>query len=301
MKYITPLLAGLAFLMAATALINTRQADSVVVDNLGTESIDAGAIRIVPESLRSSPEQPSTAEQPLSSEELHTTLLKVEQQLQQQNSELQALRSELKELKSSMPPTTDADREYADLMRDLPPDFENRIKTDPDYAENMQTELLTKVIDHSLGEEERLRAVQQLMMVSGSIGTFSQIQQNPDLDKAMTQLFDHASQESTRIKALEYLSFMGTNNIANQERFLNLVVNDSNRYVRNLATDALSSMLYSAEINEGQRSELIQKISNLMDNSDETTQSLLKERFGSTEQLQQFEQDVRDETLNLPQ
>lgn len=294
MKYITPVIAGLALMLSLTAFLKSQQGQTVTIATPQTEI--SAPIQLLPEG-----DSPLLNESEPLSAELTDVLLKVEQQLQLQAHELEALRSELETLKQITPPATDAEREYAELMRDLPPDFEQRLKTDPEYADQMQRDLLDKVADSSLHEDERLRAIQQLMMVSGSVGAFNQVQDNARLNQAITQLVDNASQESTRIKALEHLSFLGATDARHRERFLDLIENDDNRYVRNLASDALSSMLYSADLTYNQRSGLVQKISNLMNNGDSTTRELLAERFGTPEQLRQFEQQINEEALDLPQ
>ena len=291
MKYITPALAGLAFVLSLATLLQNQQGQPVSV------AVPEAAPSV---SLLAETDAQLTSDSKIISSELKEILLKVERQLQRQALELEALRAEVEELKQITPPATDAEREYAELMRDLPPDFEDKLKTDPDYADQMQSDLLRKVSDTSLNVDERLRAIHQLMMVSGSIGRFNQVQDNARLHQAIIHLADNASQESIRIKALEHLSFLGASDINHSERFLRLLENDNNRYVRNLASDALSSMLYSADLTYNQRSDLIQKISHLMSNGDSTTRTLLNERFGSPEQLRQFEQQINEGDLNQP-
>lgn len=294
MKYITPVFAALALALSSAAFLQSQQDHTVTIATPLAETSDA--IRLL-----SQGDNPLISDaQPLTSE-VTDVLLNIEQQLQLQAQELEALRSELEALKHITTPLTDADREYAELMRDLPPDFEERLKTDPEYAAQMQHDLIENVADSSLNEEERLRSVQQLMMVSGSVGAFNQVQHNTRLNQALTQLVDHASQESTRIKALEHLSFLGSTDILNRKRFLNLVETDNNPYVRNLAADALSSMLYSTDLTYNQRSGLVQKITHLMNNGDSATRELLAERFSSPEQLRHFEQQINEEAQNQSQ
>lgn len=221
-------------------------------------------------------------------QQLSQVLQRIEQRLQRQNQALLNLQASVNELKTNVAPSTEAEQEYAQLMKGLPSDYESRLKTDPEYAEQMQKEFRARILDVNVADKERILAVQQLMIISGTIASHPGGRSDGELVSAMLQIADNTDDKSIRIKALESINYLNIDDPALSKRFLDLLANDDNRYVRNLAADTLAVMIYNPDIPLSQRQNLVDKASTLMSQGDNATRELMKQRFGSVQQLQQL-------------
>ncbi|MFC3680909.1 hypothetical protein [Bacterioplanoides pacificum] len=271
LKFLTPALATLALLIAGLSL-KQQSATQVQINPPLTPDLpplisdDAG----------------------LSHEEsLRAALHNIERALRQQHQTLQQLQTDLAKLQRQSAPT-EAEQEYQQLLDGLPADFEQRLKTDPGYADQKLNEFYNQVLDVNSSDELRLRAVRQLMMVSGTINAPDGVYGNRELARALLQLADNSTDQASRIKALEHLSYVGVSDPGLSNRFFQLLETDNNPYIRSLASDSLAGLLFNQELPVSQRQPIFDKISLLMRQGDDKTQALLKRQFGSPEQLEKM-------------
>lgn len=271
LKFLTPALATLALLIAGLSL-KQQSANQVQINPPLTPDLpplisdDAG----------------------LSHEEsLRAALHNIERALRQQHQTLQQLQTDLAKLQRQSAPT-EAEQEYQQLLDGLPADFEQRLKTDPGYADQKLNEFYNQVLDVNSSDELRLRAVRQLMMVSGTINAPDGVYGNRELARALLQLADNSTDQASRIKALEHLSYVGVSDPGLSNRFFQLLETDNNPYIRSLASDSLAGLLFNQELPVSQRQPIFDKISLLMRQGDDKTQALLKRQFGSPEQLEKM-------------
>jgi len=271
LKFLTPALATLALLIAGLSL-KQQSATQVQINPPLTPDLpplisdDAG----------------------LSHEEsLRAALHNIERALRQQHQTLQQLQTDLAKLQRQSAPT-EAEQEYQQLLDGLPADFEQRLKTDPGYADQKLNEFYNQVLDVNSSDELRLRAVRQLMMVSGTINAPDGVYGNRELARALLQLAENSADQASRIKALEHLSYVGVSDPGLSNRFFQLLETDNNPYIRSLASDSLAGLLFNQELPVSQRQPIFDKISLLMRQGDDKTQALLKRQFGSPEQLEKM-------------
>lgn len=271
LKYLTPVLAALALLIAGLSLMQQSATQVQITPPLTPDlppliSDDAG----------------------LSHEEsLLAALHNIERALRQQHQVLQQLQADMSKLQRQSAPT-EAEQEYQQLLDGLPADFEQRLKTDPGYAKQKLNEFYNQVLDVNSSDELRLRAVRQLMMVSGTINAPDGVYGNRELARALLQLADNSTDQASRIKALEHLSYVGVSDPGLSNRFFQLLETDNNPYIRSLASDSLAGLLFNQELPISQRQPIFDKISLLMRQGDDKTQALLKRQFGSPEQLEKM-------------
>lgn len=307
MHHLPALLASVAVVIALLALYQSRSNQALVhtlspqsssqANPLPTTNGVQPLINRWPETSKLALTAEQDGLQPAQHQEQQLTriLLRIEQRLLQQNQSLMDLQAAVDELKSNVTPTSEAEQEYAQLMKGLPADYENRLKTDPDYAEQMQKKFRARILDVNVNDKDRILGVQQLMIISGTLASSQDVRRDAELARAMLQIADTTDDKSIRIKALESINYLNVDDPALSERFLHLLENDDNRYVRNLAADTLAVMLYNPELTIQQRQTLVDKASRLMSQGDSATQRLMKQRFGSVEQLQQLaEGDVSE-------
>lgn len=175
-----------------------------------------------------------------------------------------------------------------EFIPDQPPinsDYEQRLKTDPQYAANMMAGLRSKVLDINLTAEQRLNAMIQLQFTAGTLADYSAVTDDKQLNHAMMNIADNTTDENIRVKAIEHLTSGALQDSTLTPKFFNLLRNDNNNYVRNLAADAIITMAFNPELSDEGRNNLINDITSIMKNGDESARNILQQRFGSEEQL----------------
>lgn len=185
---------------------------------------------------------------------------------------------------------------FHSFYESLPENYEEKLKTDPDYAVEMQQELKQKVLDTSLTEEERLVAMAQLQMTMGMLAEYGNLQNGHELSNAIMDIANNTSDEGNRIRALEVLSSGPDINPKLAPDFIDLVRNDGNNYVRNIAANGLGMMMYSSGIDNEAREQLANNIIQMMKTSnDSKLLSILQQNFGSEKDIQQSLEYIREE------
>lgn len=177
---------------------------------------------------------------------------------------------------------------FMSFFETLPADYEQKLKTDPEYAAEMRKSLKQKVLDLSLTETERLQAMAQLQMTVGILAEYNHLDNNNELSNAVMEIAKNTADEGTRIRALEVVTSGPNIDPSLASDFMNLVTNDSNNYVRNVAANGLGMMMYSQNLNDSGREQLANQIIQMMKGtSDPKLKTILEQNFGSEEDINQ--------------
>lgn len=186
---------------------------------------------------------------------------------------------------------------FHSFYENLPEDYEQRLKTDPEYAARIRGELRSKILDSNLTDEERLQAMAQLQMTSGILADFTSLENSTELSDAVMQIVNNTNDEKTRIRALETVTSGPINNPKLSSTFVNLMHNDSNSYVRNLAANGLGMLMYSRKIDNNTRQRLANNIVNTMrTTSDNKLRQILEQNFGTEQDIAEMLKHMQDQT-----
>ncbi|WP_039989307.1 HEAT repeat domain-containing protein [Paraglaciecola arctica] len=185
---------------------------------------------------------------------------------------------------------------FQSFYETLPDDYEQKLKTDPDYAAKIQQELKHKVLDNNLSDEKRLEAMTQLQITSGILSTFSPVETSNLLSEAIMDIANSTNDEKTRIRALETITSGTVANAKLAPTFINLLNNDPNHYVRNLAANGLSMMMFSREIDSSHRQQLANQILQTMKTtSDNELKTILEQNFGIEQDMQNMLKHMQEQ------
>lgn len=177
---------------------------------------------------------------------------------------------------------------FMSFFESLPDDYEQKLKTDPEYANDMRKSLRQKVLDPSLTETERLQAMAQLQMTVGILAEYNNLDNNNELSNAVMEIANNTSDEATRIRALEVVTSGPDIDPSLASNFMNLVTNDSNNYVRNIAANGLGMMMYSQNLDDDGREQLANNIIQMMKTTpDPKLRSILEQNFGTEDDIKQ--------------
>lgn len=177
---------------------------------------------------------------------------------------------------------------FMSFFDSLPADYEQKLKTDPEYASQMRKSLRQQVLDPSLSETERLQAMAQLQMTAGILAEYNNLDNNNELSNAVMEIANNTSDEATRIRALEVVTSSPDIDPKLASNFIDLVTNDSNNYVRNVAANGLGMMMYSQNLNDSSREQLANNIIQMMKSTaDPKLKSILEQNFGTEEDIKQ--------------
>ena len=181
------------------------------------------------------------------------------------------------------------------FFESLPEDYEQKLKTDPEYASEMRKSLKQQVLDTSLTENERLQAMAQLQMTVGILAEYNNLDNSNELSSAIMEIANNTADEATRIRALEVVTSGPNIDPKLAPDFMELVTNDSNNYVRNVAANGLGMMMYSQNMDDDGREQLANNIIQMMKNSpDPDLLKLLEQNFGTEEDIRQSLNHMRD-------
>ena len=156
---------------------------------------------------------------------------------------------------------------FHSFYESLPEDYEQRLKTDPDYASDMQVTLKQKVLDTSLTESERLQAMGQLQMTAGMLAEYDKLDSDNELSNAIMDIVNNTDDENTRIRALEAVTYGPNISPKLAPTFMEMLKTEDNNYVRNLAANGLGGTMYSQELDSETRRELADSIIHFMKNT----------------------------------
>lgn len=302
MNFLTPILAALAFIMSAVALYiqfssSTTTSNAAIEANYLQEAEQQPLLIIEQQTEQLDTEQLQQVINQLNARLLkleanQTANLATEQSITEIVDAYVAKREqeELEKLKQRDP--------FQGFYQSLPDDYEEKLKTDPDYAVTMQQELKQKVLDTSLSEEDRLAAMAQLQMTLGMLAEFGNMENSHELSNAIMDIANNTADEGNRIRALEVLSSGPDINPKLAPNFIDLVRNDSNNYVRNIAANGLGMMMYSQNLDMESREQLANNIIQIMKTTNDVKlQSILQQNFGSEQDIEKSLEYLREEGL----
>ncbi|CCQ10469.1 hypothetical protein PALB_13360 [Pseudoalteromonas luteoviolacea B = ATCC 29581] len=174
------------------------------------------------------------------------------------------------------------------FYNNLPEDYEFKIKTDPEYAEQISKELRQKVLDESVGAVERLAAIGQLQMNMYALNRQSLEQLDYEVVDSVLRMSTNLEDEKLKVQALEMLSHTPVSDVRIAQRFRSMLEKEANDYIRSIATEGLMSQYYQARHNNlDYAKQLAREIVSLYENSgDKTVQNLLHVHIGDEGRLQ---------------
>ncbi|WP_462163439.1 hypothetical protein [Pseudoalteromonas xiamenensis] len=170
---------------------------------------------------------------------------------------------------------------------ELPEDYEFKIKTDPEYAEQVGKELKQKVLNESLTPAERLAAIGQLQMNMYALNRNELEHLDYEVVDSMIKMTNRLDDEKLRVQALEMLSHTPVIDVRIARQFKSMLDKESNDYVRSIAVDGLMSQFYQARQNNADyRKQLALDILNVYENTtDKSLQNLFNLHLGDEERL----------------
>ncbi|WP_462146489.1 hypothetical protein [Pseudoalteromonas gelatinilytica] len=166
-------------------------------------------------------------------------------------------------------------------LSNLPDDYRERIKADPQYADSSINEALATLLNLSKSENERLAAYGQLKMTLSMLRRdLDDSQANAVID-AMISISDYTNDPKIRVSTLENLSRQ--NNISPKlaEHFQKLLQTDDNDYVRNISATALIGQFFRAtrDGNNSYASDLAERITALENSSNAKVAEIMAENL----------------------
>ena len=166
-------------------------------------------------------------------------------------------------------------------LGNLPDDYRERIKADPQYADSSINEALATLLNLSKSENERLAAYGQLKMTLGMLRRdLDDSQANAVID-AMISISEYTNDPKIRISTLENLSRQNNVSPKLAEHFQKLLQTDDNDYVRNISATALISQFFRAtrDGNNSYASDLAERITTLENSSNAKVAEIMAENL----------------------
>ncbi len=172
---------------------------------------------------------------------------------------------------------------------DLPKDYDLRIKSDPDYAKQINAQLREQILDPNMTDLDRLAALSQLQMNMFILNKSSMPEYDYEVVGNILNLANSSSDEKFKIQAIELTTQAPILDQRLAEQFTNLLERDSNDYVRRLAAQGLVAQYYQSQ---NQKDDYTQQMAQHLlavynDTSDSAVRAALDEMIGN--------QDILDE------
>ena len=189
-----------------------------------------------------------------------------------------------------------ASNPYHAFYSELPEDYELRIKSDPNYAQKMATQLRELILNPNKSDEERLAALNQLQLSMNILNK----QSMPEYDFAIVESVFNLAINSTdgnfKIQAIESVAQTPVLDYRIVEKFTQLLEIDNNDYVRRLAVQGLVMQYYQAQNGQSDYTQQVaQHLLSLYNNpTDNDVKTLLNEAFGSQKKLQMLQKHAAD-------
>ena len=166
-------------------------------------------------------------------------------------------------------------------LSNLPDDYRERIKADPQYADSSINEALATLLNLSKSENERLAAYGQLKMTLGMLRRdLDDSQANAVID-AMISISEYTNDPKIRVSTLENLSRQNNVSPKLAEHFQKLLQTDDNDYVRNISATALIGQFFRAtrDGNNSYASDLAERITTLENSSNAKVAEIMAENL----------------------
>ncbi len=166
-------------------------------------------------------------------------------------------------------------------LSDLPEDYRERVKADPQYAETMINDAIASLLNASKPENERLGAYSQMKMTLSMLRRdLDESQTNAVID-ALINISEYTNEPKIRINSLENLSRQTSASPKLAAHFQKLLQTDENDYVRNLAATTLVGQFFRATRNSNNTyaSDLAQRITALETSSNTRVAKIMAEKL----------------------
>lgn len=173
------------------------------------------------------------------------------------------------------------------FYEDLPEDYEFKVKTDRDFAEQVSNELRQKVLNDALSPQERLAAIGQLQMNMYLQNKQELEQLNYEVVDSVFRMTSRMEDQKLRTNALEMLSHIPVKDIRIAHSFKSILEKEQNDYLRSVAADGLMAQYYQTRGSDSPESkQLANEILALYQNSnDKVVLNLLGLHFTDEDQL----------------
>lgn len=173
------------------------------------------------------------------------------------------------------------------FYEDLPEDYEFKMKTDREFAEQVSNELRQKVLNEALTPEERLAAIGQLQMNMYLLNRQELEQLNYDVVDSVFRMTSRMDDQKLRTSALEMLAHIPVKDIRIAHSFKTLLEKDPNDYLRSVAADGLMAQYYQTRGSDSaEHKQLASEILALYQNgNDKVIHNLLGLHFKDEDQL----------------
>ncbi|MGS0537188.1 hypothetical protein [Pseudoalteromonas sp. SaAl2] len=177
---------------------------------------------------------------------------------------------------------------------DLPKDYDLRIKSEPDYAKQINSQLREQVLDPNMADLDRLAALSQLQMNMFILNKSNMPEYDYEVVGNMLDLANNSSDEKFKIQAIELTTQAPVLDYRLAEQFTNLLERDSNDYVRRLAAQGLMAQYYQAHNEQdGYMKKMAQHLLSVYnDTSDNSVRATLDEMMGNQDLLDELRKNA---------
>lgn len=177
---------------------------------------------------------------------------------------------------------------------DLPKDYDLRIKSEPDYAKQINSQLREQVLDPNMADLDRLAALSQLQMNMFILNKSNMPEYDYEVVGNMLDLVNNSSDEKFKIQAIELTTQAPVLDYRLAEQFTNLLERDSNDYVRRLAAQGLMAQYYQAHNEQdGYMKKMAQHLLSVYnDTSDNSVRATLDEMMGNQDLLDELRKNA---------
>ncbi|MDC9523430.1 hypothetical protein PSH55_20350, partial [Pseudoalteromonas sp. Angola-31] len=177
---------------------------------------------------------------------------------------------------------------------DLPEDYDLRIKSEPDYAKQINSQLREQTLDPSISDLNRLAALSQLQMNMYILNKSTMPEYDYEVVGNILNLANNSSDEKFKIQAVELSTQTPVLDYRLAEQFTNLLEQDSNDYIRRLAAQGLMAQYYQAQNKQGgYTKQMAQHLLSVYDNtSDNAVRATLDEMMGNQDMLDELRKNA---------
>ena len=177
---------------------------------------------------------------------------------------------------------------------DLPEDYDLRIKSEPDYAKQINSQLREQTLDPSISDLNRLAALSQLQMNMYILNKSTMPEYDYEVVGNILNLANNSSDEKFKIQAIELSTQTPVLDYRLAEQFTNLLEQDTNDYIRRLAAQGLMAQYYQAQNKQdGYTKQMAQHLLSVYKNSsDNAVRATLDEIMGNQDMLDELRKNA---------
>ncbi|WP_042146668.1 MULTISPECIES: hypothetical protein [unclassified Pseudoalteromonas] len=181
------------------------------------------------------------------------------------------------------------------VYEDLPKDYELRIKTDSEFANQVSNELKLKVLNDNLPAAERLAAISQLQMNMYILNKKNLEQYDYQAVEAILDMTNNMQDENLRLQALELVSRAPLVDERLSQSFAKMLEQEPNDYVKSLAAEGLMSQYFQSGSNPTKQKKIAQNLLHLYENTeDPKVKSILENTMGDERMLEDLNKLLKD-------